>query len=269
MLKQFVVKFNIEVRNTINTSYSERSAAGKERLGELYHSEKEYKQAIKNRLDKELNLENLTLLLNSIKEGGYAKYCYDEGVRMCRVPYGTYGNIRGFHTVFYVKDIILKNAATILHEHSCKECKKSTEQDTIKWTLKALNPATLFKFLFGKRAKKLDTKCKSCFKSGTVTDIAHIYVKTQPEYLLKFLSTNKLDKNTQEQVENIIKSKMIRGIEDIANITRLYIKHNNKTVLEVYEACVPFNIFRLKFDDKELDFAVYGKNLELKKWDKA
>lgn len=302
--KEFVVECNIEVINSMSVTYTERRVAGGDKNGELHYNSSEYKQSIRNHCDREYNDENFALLASYIQSGGYAKYtdkstfkygstilceyrcgkCNGKGEYKCDKCMGK-GELRCSNC--QGKGELRCNECGGKGEYKCKRC-YGTGKIEYNWTQKVIKDCPICDGLgiaYCSNCNKTGWKrcyscsgsgyitcsrcggktiliCDSCDGSGSVTDMADILIQTTPKYTITF------PKDTSEQVKSIIQSNMVANIKNIANATRLDIKVDDgaKKVIENYKIQVPFATFHLTFNDKQFDYTIYGKNLQIEKW---
>ena len=302
--KEFVVECNIEVINSMSVTYTERRVAGGGKSGELHYNSSEYKQSIRNHCDREYNDENFALLVSNIQSGGYAKYankstfkygstilceyrcgkcngkgeykcdkCMGKGELRCSSCQGKgetrcdecggkgeyrCGKCSGSGTIVWGAE---KN-----HIDRCSKCNGSGTLDCYscnKTGWKRCYSCSGSGYVTCSRCRgKTILICDSCDGSGSVTDMADICVQTTPKYNITFL------KDTSEQVKSIIQSNMVENIKNIANVARVVIRQDDssKKVIENYKIQVPFATFHLTFNDKQFEYTIYGKNLQIEKW---
>ena len=296
--KDFIVEFNIEVVNAFGVSKTERRVSGGNKRGELYYNPSEYATAIANHRANENNDENFQLLVSNIQNGSYAKYtetstfkhgatilceyncgqcngkgevrcdyCRGKGEIRCNQCSGK-GEVRCsscggsgkykcqscFGKGFYHQGISCGSCRGT-GTRDCYECKRTG------WLRCSSCSGNGYKTCYKCKGRTI-LICGSCDGSGSVTDIAEICIQTTPKYNIIYPS------NTSEQIKDIIQSNMIVGIKNIANINRvdIQIDNENKKVIEVYKIQVPFASFNLTFNDKQFDYIIYGKNLQIAKW---
>lgn len=296
--KDFIVECNIEVIHTFGVSYTEKRVSGGNKRGELYYRSSEYKQAIKNHCTNEYNDENFQLLVSNIQNGSYAKYtetstfkhgatilceytcgkcngkgefkcdeCRGKGEIRCNQCSGK-GEVRcsscGGKGEYRCQSC---NGKGFYHQGiSCGSCRGTGTKDCYNcnrtgWSRCSSCSGNGYKTCYKCKGRTI-LICDSCDGSGSVTDIAEICIQTTPKYNITYPS------NTSEQIKDIIQSNMIVGIKNIANINRVDIKvdNENKKVIESYKIQVPFAAFNLTFNDKQFDYIIYGKNLQIAKW---
>lgn len=301
--KDFIVECNIEVVNTFSVTNTEMRVSGGNKRGELYYRSSEYKQAIYNHIANERqNSENFQLLVNNIQNGSYAKYTTTSTLKrgatiLCEYTCGKCNGkgdfkcdeCRGKGEVRCSKcsgkgEVRCENCGG-KGEYRCQDCKGTgnlnyrgnaeyktcyychgtgtrdcSKCDRSGW-LRCSSCSGGYKTCYKCKGKTI-LICGSCDGSGSVTDIAEICIQTTPKYNITYPS------DINEQVKNIIQSNMVVGIKDIADINRVDIKidNENKKVIEVYKIQVPFAMFNLTFNDKQFDYIIYGKNLQIEKW---
>lgn len=277
--------------------------SGGNKRGELYYKSSEYAIAIANHRANENNNENFQLLVSNIQNGGYAKYtetstfkygatilceytcgkCNGKGEFKCDECRGK-GEIRC--NKCSGKGEVRCDYCGGKGEYRCNNCggtgAVSNYQGGKTWTCNTCSGTGIrdcsncnrtgwlrcsscrgngYKTCY-KCSGKTILICDSCDGSGSVTDIADICIQTTPKYNITYPS------NTSEQIKDIIQANMIAGIKNIANINRvdIQIDNENKKVIEIYKIQVPFASFNLTFNDKQFDYIIYGKNLQIAKW---
>lgn len=296
--KDFIVECNIEVVNTFSVTHTERCVSGGNKRGELYYRSSEYEQAIKNHCTNEYNDENFQLLVSNIQNGSYAKYadksnfkygatilceytcgkcngkgefkcdeCRGKGEIRCNQCMGK-GEVRcGYCGGKGEYRCGSCDGKGFDHQGiSCRPCRGTGTRDCYDckmtgWLRCSSCSGNGYKTCYKCKGRTI-LICGSCDGSGSVTDIAEICIQTTPKYNITYSS------NTSEQIKDIIQANMVEGIRDIANINRVDIKvdNENKKVIESYKIQVPFAAFNLTFNDKQFDYIIYGKNLQIAKW---
>lgn len=299
--KDFIVECNIEVVHTFGVSYAEKRVSGGNKRGELYYRSSEYERAIKNHCTNEYNDENFQLLVSNIQNGSYAKYadksnfkygatilceytcgkcngrgefkcdeCMGKGEIRCNKCSGK-GEVRcdscggkGEYRCGFCNGSGFFNNTT--KEGTCGQCYGTGIRDCSKcnrtgWLRCSSCRGNGYKTCYKCNGRTI-LICDSCDGSGSVTDIAEICIQTTPKYNITYPS------NTSEQIKNIIQANMVVGVKNIANINRvdIQIDNENKKVIELYKIQVPFAAFNLTFNDKQFDYIIYGKNLQIAKW---